>query len=62
MKKPRNTAVTNRIAVKKGNKKLARKKIAKKHLDHKRLMKEHSKRREERIWQEYYDSLMNAQQ
>ena len=61
MKKPRNTAVTKRRAVKKGKKKAARKIIAKQHLERKRRLREDLKRREERIWQEYYDNLMNEQ-
>jgi hypothetical protein len=58
MKKPKNTAITKRRAVKKGKKRLERKKIAKKHLEQKKELKEAIKRKEEKIWNDYYNSLM----
>lgn len=60
MKKPRNTEASKRRARKKGEKEIKRKKVAKRHLE---LKQEHLaalKRKEEKIWQEYYEKLMNS--
>jgi len=61
MKKVKNKSTKNKLAAKKGKKKVARKKVAKKHLEEKRKSVEALKRKEEKIWQDHYDSLMGAQ-
>jgi hypothetical protein len=58
MKKPKNTLASSKRAAKKGKKRIERKKIAKKHLEEKKQLKEASKRKEEKIWNDYYNSLM----
>lgn len=60
MKKPRNTESSKRRARKKGEKKVKRKKVAKKHLQIKQEKIAALKRKEEKIWQEYYEKLMNS--
>ena len=58
MKKVKNKAVKNRIAAKKGKRKADRKKVAKKHLEQKRKYVEALKRKEEKAWEDHYNSLM----
>lgn len=60
MRKPKLKASDKRRAIKKGQKKVERKKIAKKHLEQKRELKAALKRKEEKIWQDYYNNLMGA--
>jgi hypothetical protein len=60
MKKTKNKAVKNRIAIKKGKKKIQRKKVAKKHLQVKQNLIEALKKKEAKIWQEHYDNLVNG--
>ena len=57
-KKAKNKATKNRIATKKGKKKVARKKVAKSHLEIKRETVEARKRKEEKLWEEHYNSLL----
>lgn len=47
-------------AKKKGQKELKRKKLAKKHLEIKQEKLALLKRKEEKVWQEYYEKLMNS--
>tara|TARA_B100000963_G_scaffold360953_1_gene394033 strand:+ start:3940 stop:4122 length:183 start_codon:yes stop_codon:yes gene_type:complete len=58
MKKIRNKVVKDRIAAKKGIKKAARKKVAKRHLEIRREMIAALRRREEKVWEEHYNNLM----
>jgi hypothetical protein len=60
MKKQKLKPSDKRRAAKKGQKKVERKKIAKKHLEQRRELKAALKRKEEKIWQEYYDNLMGG--
>lgn len=60
MKKPRNTEASKRRARKKGEKEIKRKKVAKRHLKLKQEKITALKRKEEKVWQEYYENLMNS--
>jgi ribosomal protein L35 len=60
MKKPRNTEASKKRARKKGEKEIKRKKVAKRHLKIKQENLASFKRKEEKIWQEYYEKLMNS--
>jgi hypothetical protein len=60
MKKPRNTEASKRRARKKGEKEIKRKKVAKRHLELKQEKIAALKRKEEKIWEEYYEKLMNS--
>jgi hypothetical protein len=60
MKKPRNTETSKRRARKKGEKETKRKKVAKRHLELKQEKITLLRRKEEKVWQEYYEKLMNS--
>ena len=58
MKKTKNKSVKKKLAIKKGNKKVARKKVAKNHLEQKKDRIEALKKKEEKAWEEHYSSLL----
>ena len=58
MKKTKNKSVKKRLAIKKGKKKVARKKVAKNHLEQKKDRIEATKRKEEKVWEEHYNNLL----
>jgi hypothetical protein len=60
MKKPKNTESSKRRARKKGEKETKRKKVAKRNLELKQEKITLLKRKEEKVWQEYYEKLMNS--
>jgi hypothetical protein len=57
MRKFKATTAKKNLARKKGLKKLKRKVIARKHLDHKEMLLNHLKHKEQKVWEDYYNSL-----